>query len=133
MERIKSYEDACKVLGVKPKTKCSKSREHVLTYIQLTTIIRAINYLETGDKNWKPSFKENRHTRICYIYYWVPLNKNFNAGLFDLDSSVGLGGSFVSVGNKMLFATHDGAQHVLNNFRNLLIKHFIGYENESSE
>ena len=133
MKRIKSYEDACKVLGIRPKTKCSKSREYVLTYIQLTTVIRAINYLETGDKNWKPNFEANKHTHVYYIYCWIPYNRNFNTNKFFLFSDDGLGCSAVSVGVKMLFATCRGARHVMDNFKDLLIKYHIGYENENSK
>ena len=44
-ERVKDYKSACKVLGIKPIDKRRKLEEHVLVYIQLSTITQAINFI----------------------------------------------------------------------------------------
>ena len=52
-EEIKSYEDACKVIGRKPRTYKDK---HLNLYEQLSTIIAALNFISNDNKSWTPKF-----------------------------------------------------------------------------
>lgn len=53
-EQVKDYKSACKVLGIKPIDKRRKLEEHVLVYMQLSTITQAINFIANGNKQWIP-------------------------------------------------------------------------------
>ena len=46
-EEIKSYKDACKVIGRKPRTHKDK---HLNLYEQLSTIIAALNFISNSNK-----------------------------------------------------------------------------------
>ena len=51
-EEIKSYKDACKVIGRKPRTYKDK---HLNLYEQLSTIIAALNFISNDNKPWMPN------------------------------------------------------------------------------
>lgn len=59
VEQVKDYKSACKVLGIKPIDKRRKLEEHVLVYIQLSTITQAINFIANGNKPWVPKYEQN--------------------------------------------------------------------------
>lgn len=61
-EEIKSYKDACKVIGRKPRTYKDK---HLNLYEQLSTIIAALNFISNDNKPWTPKFD------YYYIYSLV--------------------------------------------------------------
>lgn len=83
-EEIKSYKDACKVIGRKPRTYKDK---HLNLYEQLSTIIAALNFISNGNKPWTPKFD------YYYIYSWLYREGEHNksAGLFGLGSGAGVG------------------------------------------
>lgn len=59
-EEIKTYKDACKVIGRKPRTYKDK---HLNLYEQLSTITAALNFISNNNKPWEPKFD----------YYYIPL------------------------------------------------------------
>lgn len=61
-EEIKSYKDACKVIGRKPRTYKDK---HLNLYEQLSTIIAALNFISNNNKHWTSKFD------YYYIYSWL--------------------------------------------------------------
>ena len=61
-EEIKTYKDACKVIGRKPRTYKDK---HLNLYEQLSTIIAALNFISNDNKPWTPKFN------YCCIYSWL--------------------------------------------------------------
>ena len=64
-KEIKSYEDACKVLGVQPISENAvaafpkEDRKSMLAYHKLTIIARAIN------GGWKPDWKNQNQNKYC--------------------------------------------------------------------
>lgn len=83
-EEIKTYKDACKVIGRKPRTYKDK---HLNLYEQLSTIIAALNFISNSNKPWTPKFD------YYYIYSWLNRKAGYNktAGLFCLNSGNGFG------------------------------------------
>lgn len=68
-ERIKTFEDACKAVGIDAKkwleeNETSKMDENLLAYLKLRIIIEALN------EGWKPKFdvKEYRYAPYFYTY-----------------------------------------------------------------
>lgn len=61
-EEIKTYKDACKVIGRKPRTYKDK---HLNLYEQLSTITAALNFISNNNKPWEPKFD------YYYIYSWL--------------------------------------------------------------
>lgn len=74
-EQVKDYKSACKVLGIKPIDKRRKLEEHVLVYIQLSTITQAINFIVNGNKPWTPKYKQNERISTQYNWWYIKWDK----------------------------------------------------------
>lgn len=118
-EDIKSYKDACKVIGRKPRT---YKDEHMNLYEQLSTIITALNFISNNNEPWKPKFE------YYYIYSWLYRKDGYNktAGLFRLHSNDGLGSSYAHVGTPLKIKEYKDGQYILDNFKELLQDWFWG-------
>lgn len=118
-EEIKSYKDACKVIGRKPRTYKDK---HLNLYEQLSTIIAALNFISNDNKPWIPKFD------YCYIYSWLNRKAGYNktAGLFALHSDFGLGDSSAYVGASLKIKEREDGNYIIENFKELLQDWFWG-------
>lgn len=112
-EEIKSYKDACKVIGRKPRTYKDK---HSNLYEQLSTIIAALNFISNGNKPWIPKFN------YYYIYSWLHRKDGYNkpAGVFYLYSHFGLDSSFAAVGTSLKIKEREDGNYIIENFKELL-------------
>lgn len=130
-EQVKDYKSACKVLGIKPIDKRRKLEEHVLVYIQLSTITQAINFIANGNKQWIPKYEQNKPIRTWYSWWyidWNKIEKGSSAGLFDLHSDAGLGAADGYVGTHLRFINRDAAEYAAKTFRPLYMKHIFGID-----
>lgn len=132
-EQVKDYKSACKVLGIKPIDKRRKLEEHVLVYMQLSTITQAINFIANGNKQWIPKYEQNKPIRTWYSWWYIDWNKiekgdGSAASLFDLDSSDGLSGAYAFVGTHLRFINRDAAEYAAETFRSLYMKHTFGID-----
>lgn len=118
-EEIKTYKDACKVIGRKPRTYKDK---HLNLYEQLSTIIAALNFISNDNKPWTPKFN------YCCIYSWLYKEDEYNksAGWFHLDSYPGLGYSYAHVGNSLKIKEREDGNYIIENFKELLQDWFWG-------
>lgn len=118
-EEIKTYKDACKVIGRKPRVYKEKQMN---LYEQLSTIIAALNFISNDNKPWKPEFD------YYYIYSYLYRKNRYNktAGLFSLYSSDGLGHSDAFVGTSLKIKEYKDGQYILDNFKELLQDWFWG-------
>lgn len=118
-EEIKTYKDACKVIGRKPRTYKDK---HLNLYEQLSTIIAALNFISNDNKPWTPKFN------YCYIYSWLHREGEHNksAGLFRLYSNDGLDYSTASVGTSLKIKERKDGNYIIENFKELLQDWFWG-------
>lgn len=130
-EQVKDYKSACKVLGIKPIDKRRKLEEHVLVYIQLSTITQAINFIANGNKQWIPKYEQNKPIRTWYSWWyidWNKIEKGSAAGLFVLASSDGLGVAYGFVSTHLRFINRDAAEYAAETFRPLYMKHIFGID-----
>lgn len=131
-EQVKDYKSACKVLGIKPIDKRRKLEEHVLVYIQLSTITQAINFIANGNKQWIPKYEQNKPIRIWYSWWyinWNKIEKGSYAGFFSLGADHGLGtAAGASVGTHLRFINRDAAEYAAETFRPLYMKHIFGID-----
>lgn len=118
-EEIKSYKDACKVIGRKPRTYKDK---HLNLYEQLSTIIAALNFISNSNKPWTPKFN------YYYIYSWLHREDVHNkfAGLFYLTSDADFGYSSADVGNSLKIKEREDGNYIIENFKELLQDWFWG-------
>lgn len=118
-EEIKSYKDACRVIGRKPRTYKDK---HLNLYEQLSTIIAALNFISNDNKPWTPKFD------YYYIYSWLYRKDRYNksAGLFSLASYYELVTSSTHVGNSLKIKEREDGNYIIENFKELLQDWFQG-------
>lgn len=118
-EEIKTYKDACKVIGRKPRTYKDK---HLNLYEQLSTITAALNFISNNNKPWEPKFD------YCYIYSWLYRRSGYNksAGLFSLCSRNGLDDSCACVGTSLKIKEREDGNYIIENFKELLQDWFWG-------
>lgn len=117
-EEIKTYKDACKVIGRKPRT---YKDNHLNLYEQLSTIIAALNFISNGNKPWTPKFN------YYYIYSWYRKDEyNKSAGLFSLYSNYGLDYSYANVGASLKIKEKEDGNYIMKNFKELLQDWFWG-------
>lgn len=118
-EEIKSYKDACKVIGRKPRTYKDK---HLNLYEQLSTIIAALNFISNNNKHWTSKFD------YYYIYSWLYKKDRHNksAGLFALRSNDGLSYSLAGVGYSLKIKEEEDGNYIIENFKELLQDWFWG-------
>lgn len=118
-EEIKSYKDACKVIGRKPRT---YKDTHLNLYEQLSTIIAALNFISNGNKPWTPKFD------YYYIYSWLYREGEHNksASVFALSSDYGLDYSDAPVGASLKIKERKDGNYIIENFKELLQDWFWG-------
>lgn len=118
-EEIKSYKDACKVIGRKPRTYKDK---HLNLYEQLSTITAALNFISNDNKPWTPKFN------YYYIYSWLYGRSGYNksASLFALVSRNGLDCSDAIVGTSLKIKEREDGNYIIENFKELLQDWFWG-------
>lgn len=130
-EQVTDYKSACKVLGIKPIDKRRKLEEHVLLYIQLCTIIQAINFIANGNKPWIPEYKRNKPIKTWYSWWYIDWDKIKNgsdAGLFGLHSYIGVDHAGALVGTHLRFISRDAAEYAAKTFKPLYMKHVFGID-----
>lgn len=118
-EEIKSYKDACKVIGRKPRTYKDK---HLNLYEQLSTIIAVLNFISNDNKPWTPKFD------YYYIYSWLYREDEYNktASLFYLYSHGGLVISAAGIGASLKIKEREDGNYIMENFEELLQDWFWG-------
>ena len=118
-EEIKSYKDACKVIGRKPRTYKDK---HLNLYEQLSTIIAALNFISNSNKLWAPKFD---YYHIYSRLYRID-GYNKSAGFFALNSSLGWDSSLARVGTSLKIKEKEDGIYIIKNFKELLQDWFWG-------
>lgn len=107
-ERIKTFADACEVLGVNPATIGDK---------KLETVIKALNFLQNGNKIWIPDY-DNSNERKYYCWWW--LNK---PGFRLLAVRYALTDS--TVGPRLVFLTEELARYAASQFFELYKEYYV--------
>lgn len=118
-EEIKTYKDACKVIGRKPRTYKDK---HLSLYEQLSTITAALNFISNNNKPWEPKFD------CYYIYSWLYRRSGHNksASLFGLASHYRSGISYADAGTSLKIKERKDGNYIIENFKELLQDWFWG-------
>lgn len=130
-EQVKDYKSACAVLGKKPIDKRRKLDEHVMSYIMLSTITEAINFIANGNKPWIPVYQQNKPIKTWYSWWYINWNKikdGCDAGLFSLYSDADLGGVYACVGTHLRFINKEAAEYAVKTFQPLYMKHMFGMD-----
>jgi hypothetical protein len=113
-EKIKTYEDACKVTGDKPIDEKAEMPKHLIAYIKLCTITKALRGA------WKPNWANFDQ----YKYFpWFKIRKQnasfcvggadngSDVGLSRLDWGCGASGAYVRCGGALASETREIASY----------------------
>lgn len=121
LSKEKPYEDACKLLGLRPVAnyKSYKLTDETRNFIKLETIAKALN------EGWKPKVTDPKEVRY-YIWSWNYTDNQKPSGLLYVDSSHGLGFADAFVGTSLEFKDRDTAKEFARICKPMIVKHLFG-------
>lgn len=117
-DRVKTYEDACKVLGVEPineqNAKAQGFRSDEIARRKLETIAAALN------EGWKPDWNNTDQYKY-YPYFYIQENAKGkgSAGLSCADTNSAASAANASVGSRLCFYASRLARYASNQFTDL--------------
>lgn len=117
-DRVKTYEDACKVLGVEPineqNAKAQGFRSDEIARRKLETIAAALN------EGWKPDWNNTDQYKY-YPYFYIQENAKGkgSAGLSYAASYIAATNTFASIGSRLCFYASRLARYASNQFTDL--------------
>jgi hypothetical protein len=114
-ERVKTFEDACKVLGLDPENLPvvehlpEKDRRSIIAYYKLTIVIRALN------EGWEPDFLDGNQYK-----YWSWFYVDNGAGTLIAASA-----TYTNIGSRLCFKTRKLAEYARKQFRDLYFEYLF--------
>lgn len=127
LSKEKPYEDACKLLGLRPVAnyKSYKLTDETRNFIKLETIAKALN------EGWKPKVTDPKEVRY-YIWGWNYTNNQKPSGLLSVCSHLGLGHATASVGTSLEFKDRDTAKEFARICKPMIVKHLFGRDDHEN-
>jgi hypothetical protein len=122
-KRVKTFEDACAVLGLDPKQLPEvdrlpeKDRQSIIAYYKLTIIARALN------KGWEPDFADCNQWKY---WNWFYVETDGAAAGFSCAYTNGAA-SYTNayIGSRLCFSTRKLATYARENFRDLYFEYLF--------
>lgn len=116
-DRVKTYEDACKVLGVEPineqNAKAQGFRSDEIARRKLETIAAALN------EGWKPDWNNTDQYKY-YPYFYIQENANgASAGLSYASTDRAAAAAIADIGSRLCFYASRLARYAGNQFTDL--------------
>ena len=120
LSKEKPYEDACKLLGLRPVAnyKSYKLTDETRNFIKLETIAKALN------EGWKPKVTDPKEVRY-YIWGWNYTDNQKPSGLLYVGSYSGLGAADADVGTSLEFKDRDTAKEFARICKPMIVKHLF--------
>lgn len=127
LSKEKPYEDACKLLGLRPVAnyKSYKLTDETRNFIKLETIAKALN------EGWKPKVTDPKEVRY-YIWGWNYTDNQKPSGLLYVGSSGGLGVAYAGVGTSLEFKDIDTAKEFARICKPMIVKHLFGRDDHEN-
>lgn len=127
LSKEKPYEDACKLLGLRPVAnyKSYKLTDETRNFIKLETIAKALN------EGWKPKVTDPKEVRY-YIWGWNYTNNQKPLGLLYVSSHDGLGYAYAYVGTSLEFKDRDTAKEFARICKPMIVKHLFGRDDHEN-
>lgn len=121
LSKEKPYEDACKILGLRPVAnyKSYKLTDETRNFIKLETVAKALN------EGWRPTTINPEEVRY-YVWGWNYTDNRKPSGLLDVYSSDGLGLAAALVGTFLEFKDIDTAKEFARICKPMIVKHLFG-------
>ena len=120
LSKEKPYEDACKLLGLRPVAnyKSYKLTDETRNFIKLETIAKALN------EGWKPRITDPEEVRY-FIWGWSYTDNRKPSGFLTVNSSNGLGHAYAFVGTSLEFKDRDTAKEFARICKPMIVKHLF--------
>ena len=127
LSKEKPYEDACKLLGLRPVAnyKSYKLTDETRNFIKLETIAKALN------EGWKPKVTDPKEVRY-YIWGWNYTDNQEPSGLLTVSSHSGLGYAYATVGTSLEFKDRDTAKEFARICKPMIVKHLFGRDDHEN-
>ena len=127
LSKEKPYEDACKLLGLRPVAnyKSYKLTDETRNFIKLETIAKALN------EGWKPKITDPKEVRY-YIWGWNYTDNQKPSGLLFVGSNSGLGHATAYVGTSLEFKDRDTAKEFARICKPMIVKHLFGRDDHEN-
>lgn len=127
LSKEKPYEDACKILGLRPVAnyKSYKLTDETRNFIKLETVVKALN------EGWKPTTIDPKEVRY-YVWGWNYTDNGALAGLLLVNSSGGLGLAYARVGTFLEFKDRDTAKEFARICKPMIVKHLFGRDDHEN-
>lgn len=127
LSKEKPYEDACKLLGLRPVAnyKSYKLTDETRNFIKLETIAKALN------EGWKPKVTDPKEVRY-YIWGWNYTDNQKPLGLLAVSSSDGLSSAHALVGTSLEFKDRDTAKEFARICKPMIVKHLFGRDDHEN-
>lgn len=129
LSKEKPYEDACKILGLRPVAnyKSYKLTDETRNFIKLETVAKALN------EGWKPTTIDPKEIRY-YIWGWNYTDNRKSSGLLVVGSHYELGnaGAYAAIGNSLEFKDRDTAKEFARICKPMIVKHLFGRDDHEN-
>lgn len=127
LSKEKPYEDACKLLGLRPVAnyKSYKLTDETRNFIKLETVAKALN------EGWKPTTIDPKEVRY-YVWGWNYTDNRKPSGLLLVYSDLGLGDANASVGTSLEFKDRDTAKEFARMCKPMIVKHLFGRDDHEN-
>ena len=127
LNKEKPYEDACKILGLRPVAnyKSYKLTDETRNFIKLETVAKALN------EGWKPTIIDPKEVRY-YVWGWNYTDNKKPSGLLDVYSYDGLGYAAAHVGTSLEFKDGDTAKEFARICKPMIVKHLFGRDDHEN-
>lgn len=127
LSKEKPYEDACKLLGLRPVAnyKSYKLTDETRNFIKLETIAKALN------EGWKPKITDPEEVRY-FIWGWNYTDNRKPSGLLGVGSGAGLGHAGAYVGTSLELKDRDTAKEFARICKPMIVKHLFGRDDHKN-
>ena len=122
-DKIKSFEDACKHLGLNPNDLPvvdmlpEKDRKSIIAYYKLTIITRALN------EGWEPDFS-NWNEYKYYNWFYVEENKDQRSSGFRFSVAY-YANTSTAIGSRLCFKNIELAKYAAEQFKELYREYLL--------
>lgn len=127
LSKEKPYEDACKILGLRPVAnyKSYKLTDETRNFIKLETVVKALN------EGWKPTTIDPKEVRY-YVWGWNYTDNGAHAGFLTVLSHDELGLAIANVGTSLEFKDRDTAKEFARICKPMIVKHLFGRDDHEN-
>lgn len=127
LSKEKPYEDACKILGLRPVAnyKSYKLTDETRNFIKLETVAKALN------EGWKPTAIDPKEVRY-YVWGWNYTDNRKSSGLLHVLSGSGLGYAYADVGTSLEFKDRDTAKEFARMCKPMIVKYLFGRDDHEN-